>query len=115
MAPEARQGIAAATAASPHTIWVVGDGRDPTAAVMLVEQPEAVGLFNLCVAPESRGKGLGADLVRAVQSAASRTGRTVVLQCDDELAGWYSNLDFERVGSIGAFTLAQAPTDDILA
>jgi ribosomal protein S18 acetylase RimI-like enzyme len=114
MGREARQGIAAATAASPHTIWVVGDGSDPIAAVMLVEQPDAVGLFNLCVATESRGKGLGSDLVRAVQSAASRTGRTVVLQCGEELAGWYSNLDFERVGSIGAFTLAQAPTDDIL-
>ena len=114
MPMDARRGIAAATAASPHTIWVVGDSHDPTAAVMLVEQPEAVGLFNLCVAPPARGKGLGAGLVQAVQSAASRSGRTVVLQCGEELAGWYSNLGFERVGSINAYTLAPGQASDIL-
>jgi ribosomal protein S18 acetylase RimI-like enzyme len=114
MPDQAKEAIAAATAASGHTIWRVGGASEPEAAVMLVEQPDCVGLFNLCVRPELRSRGLGRSLVKAVQSASKLSGRPVVLQCSDDLTGWYSDLGFERVGHILALTLAGPTSGDIL-
>ncbi len=114
MPREAREAIAASTAASGHSIWAVGEPEDPDAAVMLVEQPRAVGLFNLCVRPEIRQKGLGTELVRAVQAAAGNLSKHVVLQCEPELAPWYERLGFEAVGTVEAFTLSQHDSGDIL-
>ncbi len=115
MPREAREAIAASTAASSHTVWSVGPASDPDAAVMLVEQPASVGLFNLCVRQELRRQGLGSDLVRAVQAAASNLGRPVVLQCEPELATWYSQLGFETVGTVEALTLSHHESGDIIA
>lgn len=115
MPREARDAIAAATAASPHAIWSVGDPGAPEAAVMLVEDGAAVGLFNLCVRPELRRKGLGASVVRAVQAAAASAGKPVVLQCEPELEPWYGALGFETVGTVEAFTLSQETSGDIIA
>jgi hypothetical protein len=115
MPREARETIAASTAASSHTVWCVGPASDPDAAVMLVEQPASVGLFNLCVRQELRRKGLGSGLVKAVQAAASNLGRPVVLQCEPELATWYKGLGFETVGTVEAFTLSHDDSSDIIA
>jgi hypothetical protein len=115
MQKEVREAIAASTAASSHTVWVVGPARDPEAAVMLVEQPASVGLFNLCVRPELRRKGLGAGLVRAVQAAASASGLPVVLQCEPGLETWYKGLGFETVGTVEALTLSHDDGGDIIA
>jgi predicted N-acetyltransferase YhbS len=82
---------------------------------MLVEDGSSVGLFNLCVRPELRRKGLGAKLVRAVQAAASATGKPVVLQCEPDLAPWYKTLGFEPVGTVEALTLSQEGGGDIIA
>lgn len=114
MPNEARSAIAAATAACGHTLWCVGSPADPEAAVMLVERGGAVGLFNLCVKPDLRGKGIGRGLVGAVLAAAKAQGLPVVLQCGDELVGWYSSLGFEPVGSIAALTVADTGPGDIL-
>lgn len=115
MPREAREAIAAATAASPHTIWTVGPVDEPDAAVMLVEDSDAVGLFNLCVRPELRRKGLGARVVRAVQGTAAGRKKPVALQCEAELAPWYKSLGFEAVGTVEAFTLSQGDSGDIIA
>lgn len=115
MPREARDAIAAATAASPHTIWSVGEPAHPEAAVMLVEDGAAVGLFNLCVRQELRRRGLGAAVVRAVQAAAASKGQPVVLQCEPELEPWYRKLGFETVGTVEAFTLSQEDGGDIIA
>ncbi len=114
MPPEARRAIAAATAASSHTVWCVGEPGDPKAAVMLVEQPDSVGLFNLCVKPELRRNGIGAALVRSVQNAAFTQSKPVVLQCSEDLVAWYEDLGFERVGVVHALTLAPDGAGDIL-
>ncbi len=114
MPREARDAIAVSTAASSHTVWSVGPAAEPDAAVMLVEQERSVGLFNLCVRPELRRNGLGSDLVRGVQVAASKSGRPVVLQCEPELADWYKYLGFEAVGTVDALTLSHDDSGDIL-
>lgn len=115
MPREAREAIAAATAAGAHTLWSVGEPADPEAAVMLVEQPESVGLFNLCVRPERRRTGLGSEVVKAVQAAASSLGRPVVLQCEEELVGWYRRLGFEAVGTVKALSLSDDGGSDIIS
>lgn len=114
MPSQAREAIAAATAASGHTIWCVGEPQDPEAAVMLVEQQKAVGLFNLCVRPESRRQGLGSRLVQSVLRAAQSQSKLVVLQCGEELVPWYRELGFERVGAVQALTFQPSGGGDIL-
>jgi hypothetical protein len=114
MPKQGRDAIAEATAAGSHTLWTVGPPRSPEAAVMLVEQSGAVGLFNLCVRPDLRRKGLGAGIVRAVQRSAAGLGRPVVLQCEPELAPWYARLGFEPVGTVEALTRSHVESGDIL-
>lgn len=66
-------------------------------AVMLHQTSSAMGLYNLCVATPRRGRGLGACIVRQVQSDACRANLPVVLQCRPELAPWYRRLGFRTV------------------
>ena len=103
---EARAAISAATAASRHSLQSIGPAEDPEASVMLVPQSRTLGLYNLCVKPELRGRGLGRDVVRTIQHGAALSGRTITLQCDGLLAPWYERLGFEEAGTVCAFTLS---------
>jgi ribosomal protein S18 acetylase RimI-like enzyme len=114
MPKDGRDAIAAATALGPHTLWAVGPVHEPEAAVMLVEQPDSVGLFNLCVRPDLRRKGLGSRVVGAVGAHAARQGKPVVLQCEAELAAWYREQGFREVSRVDALSLAPDSVGDIL-
>ena len=103
---EARAAIAAATAASRCSLQSIGPAEDPVATVMLVQQPATLGLYNLCVKPDLRGKGVGRSVVRSIQHGASLSGRTVVLQCDRLLAPWYAQLEFQEAGDMCAFSFS---------
>ena len=101
---DARAAISAATAASRHSLQSIGPAADPEVCVMLVPQPRTLGLYNLCVKPELRGKGLGGGAVRTIQHGAALSGRAVTLQCDGLLAPWYERFGFEEAGTVCAFT-----------
>ena len=105
---EARAAISAATAASRHSLQSIGPAEDPVASVMLVPQPGTLGLYNLCVKPDLRGKGVGRSVVRTIQHSASLSGRTVVLQCDRLLAPWYGQLGFKEAGEVCAFSFCSS-------
>ena len=103
--PLGRQDIAAATAHSDRALWrCEGPGGLLMGAVMVSESPSALGLYNLCVAPDRRGRGLGASLVAAVQALAAAQGKPLVLQCDPPMEGWYAQLGFAAFGRVTAYT-----------
>ena len=99
--PERRRAIEQATARALRCrLYSVLEGGRRVAAVMLHRTPGALGLYNLCVVPWMRGRGLGASIVRQVQTDASRAGVPVVLQCRAELVRWYRRLGFRTVAEL---------------
>lgn len=67
-------------------------------AVSVFYSESAAGLYNVCVRPESRGRGLGTALVGHACHMAAFRSEKVVLQCSEFLAGWYRALGFREVG-----------------
>lgn len=111
---EAREAIAAATAASRNQIFKIGESETPQAAVMLVPGSGSIGLYNLCVRPGLRGQGIGKSVVESIKSGAAQNGIKVVLQCDRSLVPWYQGLGFQTVGSVRAYTFSGTYSGDIL-
>lgn len=100
-----RAGIARSTSeAQSLRLFATPDLDRPVGAVLLTETEGALGLYNLCVRPEERGRGLGAEIVRWVLAAAHARGERVTLQCDDRLAGWYRRFGFATVGRLVVFS-----------
>lgn len=103
---DVRQSIVDATTNSPHRLFAFGAPDDVQAAVMLSESPNAIGLYNLCVTPAHRSRGLGRKIVAAVQRLAAESSRAVVLQCEPALEPWYKRCEFARCGLADVYDLA---------
>lgn len=103
--PLGRRDIASATARSDRALWrCEGQGGLLMGAVMMSESASAVGLYNLCIAPDRRGRGLGASIVATVQEFAADRGKPLVLQCDPPMEAWYARLGFADFGHVTAYT-----------
>lgn len=114
MSRDARESIALATALSRHTVLCVGPVENPQGAVMLVEFGGVLGLYNLCVKENERGHSIGSNIVRAVQSIASKNSSPVGILCESALVSWYQCQRFERVGSIDVYCCETQRMSDIL-
>ncbi|MHB8636816.1 MAG: GNAT family N-acetyltransferase [Fimbriimonadaceae bacterium] len=100
-----REGIARATAsAGGLDLYAVGCQGAVIASLMLCREGATLGVYNLCVAPESRNQGWGRRIVGWARSVAGSEGRTLTLQCDARLAQWYRDAGFDEIGEITAFT-----------
>lgn len=77
------------------------------AAAMLVDSEGALGLYNLCVDGSQQGRGHGSRIVKQFISKAQNEGKKPVLQCDEKLVNWYSNLGFERAGRLNAWYFSE--------
>ncbi|GLW63177.1 acetyltransferase [Actinomadura rubrobrunea] len=74
------------------------DGR-PVGTVRMVRRDGTGVLGRLAVLPESRGAGLGAALVRAVERHAREAGlRSVELHAQTSARGFYERLGYEAYG-----------------
>jgi GNAT superfamily N-acetyltransferase len=112
---EFRVAIAKATALAPGVeLFYAGDPSRFVSAVMLSDSDEMLGCYNLCVAPASRGRGIGSSMVRWVVSEAGKRGKPVTMQCEPHLEGWYNSLGFERCGWLNVYQLPKSPTSDII-
>lgn len=112
---EFRAAIAGATAAAPGVeLYRAGDKSRHLAAVMLSETPGMVGGYNLCVAPASRGRGIGSSLVRWLIAEAGRRGLSATVQCEPHLESWYQSLGFERTGWLNVYQLPKASSSDTI-
>jgi ElaA protein len=74
--------------------WVEHEGA-VVAYLRLLAEPGAHRIGRVATAPEARGRGYAAALVR---HAVVLAGLPVVLDAQSHLAGWYAALGFERSG-----------------
>ncbi|RYG19603.1 N-acetyltransferase [bacterium] len=77
----------------------------PVAAVTLARDADILGIYNLCVAPKQRGKGIGSALVRWCLAEAAAENRPACLQCLPTLEPWYLGLGFTRSSTITVWSL----------
>ena len=98
--PEMRQLIISATSRSPLDLYRLRGHHGLLGAVMLSETDQCLGLYNLCVDQQLRGKGTGSKIVSWVQQKSLELGKPIVLQCSPELKGFYRSCGFRVSGSM---------------
>jgi ribosomal protein S18 acetylase RimI-like enzyme len=89
--------IAGLTAISKCELYSSKDGH---CGCMVHEVADTLGLYNIAVAPDMRGRGIGSDLVRTLIAEAQLRKKTAVLQCHDSLVEWYERLGFRNYGQV---------------
>ena len=57
-------------------VWV--DGDIVLGMIILVDQPDALMLENVAVAPEAQGRGIGRDLIRFAEAVAQDRGHSLI-------------------------------------
>lgn len=77
------------------------------AGVMVSEDADMLGLFNLCVRPGNQNRGIGAAIVSAVQTMAYEKGKPVGLQCEEALVAWYEHQGFDPNGFVDVYNLPE--------
>ena len=95
------EGISMLTASADGCELLRLPGRiGPSAGAMVFQTGAILGLYNITVAPESRGDGLGANLVRSLIGIAASRKCTATLQCNESLVPWYERLGFRKYGEV---------------
>lgn len=79
---------------------------DLIAAVMLVEDDQVLGLFNLCVKSNLQNRGWGRKIVAETQRRAYDMDKYVSLQCDETLNTWYEGQGFESCDWVDVYGLS---------
>jgi ribosomal protein S18 acetylase RimI-like enzyme len=72
----------------------------PAGGAMIFQTGAVLGLYNISVSPEARGKGLGANMVRSLIGIAALRKCTATLQCNESLVPWYERLGFRKYGEV---------------
>ena len=98
----------ATTTAEGLDLYTLVEESEVVAAMMLRRNDSCIGLYNLCVRHNQRGRGYGKMLVQMTRRFASTFRQPVVLQCDRSLVGWYQNAGFVKAGKIEVYLLAQS-------
>lgn len=98
-----RQNISQATAECELPLYWSKSQGQTVGAVMLCPETGVLGLYNLCIDPDMRSRGLGSATVRAILRVSSQYERPVVLQCDAVLESWYGGLGFSKLGTVEVF------------
>jgi len=105
-----RQAMAEAVAIAPSLAVHSHISRERiVAAVTLARDADVLGIYNLCVAPSQRGKGIGTSIVRWCLAQASHEGLPACLQCTPALEPWYARLGFTRSSAITVWSLSKKP------
>lgn len=78
-------------------LWIEQDGRVVATLRLLVDPDGALRIGRVATAAAARGRGLAAALLE--RSLALAGDRTVVLDAQAHLAGWYAGFGFERDGA----------------
>lgn len=97
--------VAQATAESGLGLYEIRVGQDRIGVVMLTETEDSIGIYNLVVAPNLRGRGYGKMILREIRKNAGLDGLGVTLQCEKALSAWYRRNDFASCGEISVYVL----------
>lgn len=106
--------IDAISSAKDLHLYRLASGRRTVGAVMVSETEQAIGLYNLCVAPSARGKGVGTSILKWASGYARSLGKHLTLQCEPPLQPWYEELGFQPIGNLRVLALARAQSTDII-
>ncbi|MCB8933636.1 MAG: GNAT family N-acetyltransferase [Chthonomonadaceae bacterium] len=103
-----RDAVRRATAAAEELeLHCFDEAGETVAAAMLSRSEGMVGLYNLCVRRDRRGRGWGGAVVQWALSTASEK-EWVTLQCDGVLESWYAKLGFRSIGSVEVYVWDRA-------
>jgi len=95
-------------------LWTA-DEQGPTSYLRLLTDPEELRIGRVCTRADARGTGLAAALLADV--LAGNPGRTIVLEAQEHLAGWYGRFGFTASGAgyvedgIPHLPMRREPTD----
>lgn len=95
----------ATSAAEGLDLYSMKEENEIIAAMMLRRNESCVGLYNLCVRAEQRGRGIGRLLVTMAKRYASNLRVPLILQCDRSLISWYQSSGFVKTGKIEVYLL----------
>lgn len=101
-------GVAEATANSDLGLFEIRLAQDRIGVVMLCETPSTIGIYNLVVAPNLRGKGYGAMALKEIRTKGQNAGLAVTLQCEKSLVQWYMDNHFARFGELFVYVLERS-------
>jgi len=65
--------------------WILEEDGTPLGALILEDEPGALLLYNIAVAPESQGKGVGRRLIAFTEAEARRRGYALLRLYTNEL------------------------------
>jgi GNAT superfamily N-acetyltransferase len=99
---------ATANAADCELYFLNQNGGQCDAALMLSRVDSSLGIYNLCVRPTLRGRGLGRSLIEWALQTAHLEGRLATLQCHPRLVPWYESMGFWQSGLVRPFSLERA-------
>jgi hypothetical protein len=102
-----REVIAKATAHSGLELLRIVHKGSPVGAVMIAQIAGLLGVYNLCIEADLRGRGFGSEAMKGMLALSARRGCDVVLQCDVSLVPWYSSLGFREAGSVDVYGLGK--------
>ncbi len=87
----------------PHHFYISTIENQIVAVGTLTFTEGTAGLYNVCVHPRHRNRGLGSALVRQLSALATQNHYPLVLLCEPDLRIWYQSLGFEVIGESRAF------------
>lgn len=80
-------------------LWAESAGRIRATLRLLWDSPDTARIGRVATAPDARSAGLAGRLMdRALELARARPARTVVLDAQSPLVGWYARYGFARTG-----------------
>ncbi len=85
---------------SEFFVW--RDEQGILAAATLVSSENCIGIYNLCVRNEDRGRGYGSHFTSALAGIIKSRNLQGVLQCSPLLAPWYARLGFHKIADAAA-------------
>ncbi len=100
----AQEKSAQITANCRHRLFTLSENNQLIGSYMGTESHSALGLYNLCVIPNARNRGIGRMLVSDAVARAKCLEKRLVLQCDPALVEWYLSQGFRVFGRVRAYT-----------
>ena len=70
-----------------HQVWIVEEGGEILAALVLVAEPDAMTLENVAVSERLQGRGVGSRLLVFAEAEAARQGYDEILLYTNEMMG----------------------------
>jgi len=83
-----------------YQVWIVEEGGEILAVLVLIAEPDAMTLENVAVSERLQGRGVGSRLLVFAEAEAARQGYDEILLCTNEMMGdnaaYYARRGYEE-------------------